>query len=149
MKKFLVSVVISVSFIFNFLGTLPAVFGAEGLEPVAQSQAYQEFLKKPANDLAKMICLLNYFRTAPIMVRFEGIDYTAQAAYPIGLVYLMTNYRNEKPNDWTKRHCYRSIFSNKIIYFKFEDGSLRPARDVILEKFGELEEAQKKQVPQA
>ena len=128
MKKFLVSVVISVSFIFNFLGTLPAVFGAEGLEPVAQSQAYQEFLKKPANDLAKMICLLNYFRTAPIMVRFEGIDYTAQAAYPIGLVYLMTNYRNEKPNDWTKRHCYRSIFSNKIIYFKFEDGSLRPAR---------------------
>lgn len=144
MKKFLASVVLSISFILVFWGTVPSALGVEGLEPVAQSQSYQEFLKKPPNDLAKMICLLNYFRTAPVMVRFEGIDYTAQAAYPFGLVYLMTNYRNEKPNDWAKKHCYRSIFSNKIIYFKFEDGSLRPARDVILEKFIELEDAQKK-----
>jgi hypothetical protein len=149
MKKFLVGVILAASFSFCFLGTVPAVLGAEGLEPVAQSKAYQEFLKKPANDLAKMVCLLNYFRTAPVMVRFEGIDYTAQAAYPFGLVYLMTNYRNEKPDAWARKHCYRSIFTNKIIYFKFEDGSLRPARDVILEKFVELEEAQKQQVPKS
>ncbi|MFA7255871.1 MAG: hypothetical protein WC133_07270 [Candidatus Omnitrophota bacterium] len=127
---------------------VPAVFGAEGLEPVAQSQAYQEFLKKPANDFSKMICLLEYFRTAPILVQFEGIDYTPQIAYPIGLVYLMTNYRNEKPEEWAKRHCYRSIFNNKIIYLKFQDGSARPARDVIIEKYHELEEAQEKRASQ-
>ncbi len=144
MKKFFVSVVLFGSFCFVFMGTVPAVFGGEGLEPVEQSQAYQEFLKKPGNDLAKMICLLNYFRTAPVVVRFEGVDYTAQAAYPFGLVYLMTNYRNEKPDDWAKRHCYRSLFSNSIIFFKFQDGSSRPARDVILEKYYELEGAQRK-----
>ena len=144
MKKILVSVVISISLYFVFSGAVPAVLGAEGLRPVEQSQAYQEFLKKPENDLSRMICLLNYLRDEPIMVRYEGIDYTAQAAYPFGLVYLMTNYHNENPEDWAKKHCYRSLFSNSIILFKFQDGSSRPARDVILEKYHELEAAQKK-----
>ena len=144
MKKFLVSVVLVVSFSLISFGTVPLVFGAEGLQPVEQSQAYQEFLKKPANDFSKMICLLNYFRTAPVMVQFDGIDYTAEAAYPFGLVYLMTNYRNEQPEQWAKKHCYRSLFGNNIIFFKFQDGSSRPARDVIIEKYHELEEAQKK-----
>ena len=144
MKKFLVSVVLSISLSFVFLGTVPALLGAEGLEPVEQSQAYQEFLKKPGNDLAKMICLLNYFRTAPITVQFDGIDYTAQAAYPFGLVYLMTHYRNEDPEQWAKKHCYRSLFGDNIIFFKFQDGSSRAARDVILEKYHELQEAQQK-----
>ncbi|MFH1800466.1 MAG: hypothetical protein ABH891_06450 [Candidatus Omnitrophota bacterium] len=141
MRKFLSGVVLSFSLSIVFLGVVPIVLGADGLEPVAQSQAFEEFLKKPGNDLSKMICLLNYFRTAPIVVRFEGIDYTAQAAYPFGLVYLMTNYRNEKPEDWARKHCYRSLFGNNIILFKFQDGSFRPARDVILEKYQEFEEA--------
>ncbi len=148
MKKFFGVVVLSVVFSFVSLGTVSAVLGAEGLEPVAQSQAYQEFLKKPGNDLSKMVCLLNYFRTAPIVVRFEGIDYLAQVAYPFGLVYLMTNYRNEKPEDWARKHCYRSLFGNSIIFFKFQDGSSRPARDVIIEKFYELEEAQQNRASQ-
>ena len=144
MKKFLSGVVLSFSLSAVFFGMVPAVLSAEGLEPVAQSAAFQEFLKKPENDLSKMVCLLNYFRTSPIVVRFEGIDYTAQAAYPFGLVYLMTNYHNEKPEDWARKHCYRSLFGNNIIFFKFQDGSSRPARDVILEKYHELEEAQRK-----
>lgn len=150
MKKFLVNVVLSVFFSMVFLEMVPAVLGAEGLQPVEQSQAYQEFLKKPANNnLAKMICLLNYFRTEPIVVQFDGTDYTAQAAYPFGLVYLMTNYHNEQPEQWARRHCYRSLFGNNIIFFKFQDGTSRPARDVILEKYHELEEAQRKWVSQA
>jgi hypothetical protein len=144
MKKFLVGAVLSVSFSFIFPGTVPAVLGADGLEPVAQSQAYQEFLKKPGNDLAKMVCLLNYFRTAPIVVQYDGIDYPAQIAYPFGLVYLMTNYRNEQPERWARKNCYRTLFGNNIIFFKFQDGSSRPARDVILEKYHELEEVQRK-----
>jgi len=114
------------------------------LEPVGESQAYQEYLKRSPNDFSKMICLLNYFRTAPAMVQFEGSEYTTEFAYPFGLVYLMTNYRGEKPAHWARKHCYRSIFTNKVIYLKFQDGSTRPARDVILEKFEELEEADKK-----
>ena len=146
MKKFLVSVVLSISLSAVFLGTVPAALSAEGLEPVAKSQAYQEFLKKPDNDLAKMICILNYFRDAPITVWYEGIEYTTQLAYPVGLVYLMTNYHNENPEQWAKKHCYRSLSGNNIILMKFQDGTSRPVRDVIIEKYHELEEAQRKQV---
>jgi hypothetical protein len=149
MKRFFAGAFLSVFFSGALLWVVPAVLGADGLEPVAQSQAYQEFLKKPGNDLSKMICLLNYLRTAPIVVQYDGIDYTAQAAYPFGLVYLMTNYHNEKPEQWAKRHCYRSLFGNNVILFKFKDGSSRPARDVIIEKYHELEEAQKQWVSQA
>jgi hypothetical protein len=144
MKKFLADVVLPVSLSFVLLGTATVVWGADGLEPVAKSQAYQEFLKKPANDLAKMICILNYFRTAPVVVQYDGIDYPAQVAYPVGLVYLMTNYHNEQPEQWARKHCYRTLFGNNIIFLKFQDGSSRPARDVIIEKYHELEEAQQK-----
>jgi hypothetical protein len=149
MKKFFVGAVLFISFSLVFWGMASAVSGAEGLEPVEQSQAYQEFLKKPGSDLSKMICLLNYFRTAPVIVQFEGTDYTAQAAYPFGLVYLMTNYRNEQPEQWARKHCYRSLFGNNIIFFKFQDGSSRPARDVIIEKYHELEEALQKRASQS
>lgn len=149
MKKSLASVVLSLSVCFIFLGSVHTVWGAEGLEPLAQSTAYQEFLKKPGTDLAKMICVLNYFRTAPVVVQYDGIDYTAEAAYPVGLVYLMTNYRNEQPEEWAKKHCYRTLFGNNIIFFRFQDGSSRPARDVIIEKYHELEEALRKQAPKA
>lgn len=149
MKKFLANVVLSLSVCFIFLGSVHTVWSAEGLEPLAQSTAYQEFLKKPGNDLAKMICILNYFRTAPVVVQYDGIDYTAEAAYPVGLVYLMTNYRGEQPEEWAKKHCYRTLFNNNIIFFRFQDGSSRPARDVIIEKYHELEEALRKQAPKA
>jgi hypothetical protein len=141
MKKFLNGVFFSFFFSVVFSGVVPTVWGAEGLEPVAQSKAFEEFLKKPENDLAKMICILNYLGAAPVVVRYDGIDYTAQAAYPFGLVYLMTNYHNENPEAWARKHCYRSLFGNNIILLKFQDGSFRPARDVILEKYHELEKA--------
>jgi hypothetical protein len=144
MKKFWVGGILFFSFALAG-GPVPAVWAAEGLPPLETSQAYQDFLKKPSSDLSKMICILNYFRTTPLMVQYDGIDYTVQFAYPYGLVYLMTNYRNESPEEWAKKHCYRSLFGNNIIFFKFEDGSYRPARDVIIEKFHELEEVLKKQ----
>ncbi len=149
MKRFWINGILLIVLGFIFCGGVPAASGAEGLQPMGESQAFQDFLKKPANDFSEMICLLNYFRTAPVIVQFEGIDYTPEFAYPFGLVYLMTNYRNEKPEHWARKHCYRSIFTNKIIYFKFRDGSSRPARDVIIEKFHELEEAEPKRASKA
>ena len=149
MRKFLSGVVFSFFLSIVFFGVIPTVLGADGLEPVAQSQAFEEFLKKPANDLSKMICILNYLGAAPIVVRYDGIDYTAQAAYPFGLVYLMTNYHNENPEAWARKHCYRSLFGNNIILFKFQNGSFRPARDVILEKYKELEKALRERASRA
>ena len=144
MKKFCIIGILSLSVNLVFFGMASAVPGTEGLQPMAQSQAFQDFLKKPVNNFSKLVCVLNYMRTVPFMVQYDGIDYTAEAAYPFGLVYLMTNYHNEDPEHWAKKHCYRSLFSNAVILFKFQDGSSRPARDVILEKYRELEAAQRK-----
>lgn len=149
MKKFFVMAGLIISASFVFCGKVPAVSGAEVLPPIAESQAYKDFLKKPGNDLAKMICVLNYFRNAPVMVQYEGVDYLPQVAYPFGLVYLMTNYRNENPEEWVRKTSYRSLANNSIIYFKFKDGSYRPMRDVLIEKLKELEEALDKQASKA
>ena len=149
MKHFWISSVFFLLLVFVFWGGSSAALGAEKLQPLAESPAYQDFLKKPVNDFSKMVCVLNYFRTAPLMVQYEGIDYTVEFAYPFGLAYLMTNYHNEDPEAWAKKHCYRSLFSNSIIYFKFKDGSYRPVRDVIIEKFHELQAAQGKMAAKA
>ena len=149
MKRFWVSGILFVSFSLVFCGVAPAALGTEGLQPMAESQAFQDFLKKPANNFSKLVCLLNYLRTAPVMVQYEGSDYSMQIAYPLGLAYLMTNYRNENPEQWVRKNSYRSLFRNQIIYFKLPNGSYVPARDVLTEKIHELDAARPVQPPKA
>jgi len=118
--------------------------GDNGLAPFEQSEAYQQYLKKPQNNLSKLLCGLDYFRTAPVVVRFDDVDYPVQFAYPLGLAYLLTHYHDEDPILWIKKNCYRSPTADKIIYFKFSDGSFRPARDVFIETFKLLDKTQQK-----
>ncbi len=118
--------------------------GDDGLPPFEQSEAYQQYLKQPPSNLAKLLCGLNYFRSAPVMVRYDDIDYSVQFAYPLGLAYLLTHYHDENPVRWIKKHCYRSPTADKIMYFKFPDGSYRPVREVFINTHRLLENAQKK-----
>ncbi len=149
MKKFCIIGILSLSVNLVFFGMASAVPGTEGLQPMAQSQAFQDFLKKPVNNFSKLVCVLNYMRTVPFMVQYDGIDYAMQIAYPVALAYLMTNYHNEDPEAWVRKNTYRSLFHNQIIYFKLQNGRYVPVRDVLLEKFHELEAARKAQAPKA
>jgi hypothetical protein len=149
MKKFWIGGFLLVSFSFVFCGKIPAAMGTEGLQPIGKSQAFQDFLKKPANNFSKLVCILNFMRTTPVKVQYEGIDYSIESAYPIGLVYLMTNYHDEDPEQWVRKNSYRSLFKNQIIYLKLPNGSYVPARDVLIEKFHELEAARRAQAPTA
>jgi hypothetical protein len=149
MKRFWISSILLMSFSLVFCGKVPTALGTEGLQPLEQSQAFQDFLKKPANNFSKLVCVLNYMRTAPVKVQYEGIDYAIEGAYSIGLVYLMTNYHNENPEQWIRKNSYRSLFKNQIIYIKLPNGRYVPARDVLLEKFRELEAALTAQAPKA
>lgn len=144
----------SVVIIFLFFSPMvfDAAFGSEEaseqtlslLEPVGQSAAFQEYLNKPKSNLAKLLFGLNYFRNAPVMVQYDGVEYAPQFAYPLGLAYLLTRYHGEKPESWIRKHCYRSPTANKIIYFKFSDGNFRPVRDVFIETYEALEKAEQK-----
>jgi hypothetical protein len=149
MKKFWLGGILLVLSSFVFFGKAPAALGTEGLQPIGQSRAFQDFLKKPANNFSKLVCILNYMRTTPVKIQYEGIDYSVEGAYQVALVYLMTNYRNENPEQWVRKNSYRSLFKNQIIYLKLPNGSYVPARDVLIEKFYELEAARQTQAPKA
>lgn len=130
---------------FLLLSGAGLAFADDGLPPFEQSEAYQQYLKKPQTNLAKLLCGLNYFRTAPVMIRYDDVDYTPQFTYPLGLAYLLSHYHNEEPVRWIKKNCYRSPTADKIMYFKFPDGSYRPVREVFINTLRLLEEAPKKQ----
>ena len=124
------------------LGAASQICG-DDLPPIQESKAYHDFLKQPITPLSKGVCILNYFRDLPLIVQYDGVDYPMLVAYPIGMAYFLTNYKGEDPRHWIKKTCYRSLQNNNIIYFKFQDGRFRPARDVLLEKMDELDKALK------
>ena len=127
-----------------FPGTGRAALNADGLRPVDESPSFQDYLKKPPSNLSQLIFALDYFRNEPVMVRFDDVDYPILFAYPLGLVYLLTYYKNEAPEAWIKKNCYRSPTANKIMYFKYPDGSYRQVRETALQLLQELEVAQEK-----
>ena len=61
MKRLWISAIFLVSVSLLFCGMTPAALGKDGLQPMAESQAFQDFLKKPANNFSKLVCILNYF----------------------------------------------------------------------------------------
>ncbi len=127
-----------------FPGVGSTAVNADGLRPVEESQSFQDYLKKPQNNLSKLIFALDYFRNEPVMVRFDEVDYPVLFAYPLGLVYLLTYYKNEEPEAWIRKNCYRSPTANKVMYFKYPDGSYRQVRETALQLLQELEAAQEK-----
>ncbi len=118
--------------------------GVDELPLLETSEAFEQYLKKPRTNLAKLLFGLNYFRTAPVMVRYDDVDYSPQFAYPLGLAYLLTHYRNEDPERWIKKNCYRSPTADKIMYFKFPDGNYYPVREVFIKTLCSLNEAESK-----
>ena len=110
-------------------------------EAIRDTPAYKQFAKKPQNDFAKLIFLMNYYRNAAFTIVFDGADYTPQFAFPFAQVYLFTHYNNESAAKWIKQHCYRSPFNQNIIYLRFPSGRYDPARDVILRDLAQLEKA--------
>lgn len=145
MKQKLLSKAILAVFLFSVLVSLGAAKAVkDDLPPLEQSDAYKDFLKKPTTNVSKGMCILNYFRNLPVSVQYDGVDYPALVAYPIGVAYFLTNYHNEDPRHWVKKNCYRSLQNNNIIYFKFSDGRFRPVRDVFLEKLDEVDKALQK-----
>lgn len=116
----------------------------DGFPPIEQSEAYQEYLRTPQNHLAKLLFGLKYFKTLPLILKYDDGEYPMQFCYPIGLAYLMMNYHDEDPVKWIRKHCYRSLIGNKIMYFKFTDGSYRSVRDVFTEFYHTLEKIQQR-----
>ena len=125
-----------------FLGAvffLSLVPGVRAQEPIRETEAYRQFTKKPQNDFSKIIFLMNYYRTAPFTIVFDGSDFTPDFAFPFAQIYLFIHYKGEKAAPWIKKNCYRSPVGQNIIYLRFPSGKYKPAKEVILRDLAQLE----------
>ena len=67
--------------------------------PVRESAAFEQYLKKPKGEFAKLVCLLNYYRTGDFTVRFDGFDYTPSFAFPHAKAWLSRTTTRKMPRN--------------------------------------------------
>ncbi len=108
------------------------------LEPMQESAAFKKYQNRTANELSKLIYLLDRFNTAQTEIQIDGNVYTAEKAFPYGKGYLAKNYKKENAADWLREHCYRTKDANEIIYIRAEGDKFRPFRDVLIEELDRL-----------
>lgn len=128
------------------LGSLmPAVLwaGTTDTRPAfCDTEAYRQLVKKPkVDEFSKMVFLMNHYRTAPFTIVYEGSDYKPDFVFPFAQIYLFTHYRQEKAAKWAKKHCYRSLIKQEIIYVRYPDGKYETARELTLRDLAQLERA--------
>ncbi len=126
--------------ILNFLVLMictTAIY-AQGLGEFKTSDAYKSYLKRPKNELSKLIYLLDRFNAPGVEIKLDGNIYTTDKAFPYSKGYLSKNYKKEKAEDWIRAHCYRSREKNDVLYMRVGDEKFEPVRDVLIRELGQL-----------
>lgn len=109
------------------------------LPPAEQSAAYKAYKNQPKSEMAKINYLFTRFSKAQLTVIYDGYEYEMPEAMKTAKGYFFKKYKKEPAEYWIKNYCYKTDSGN-IIMFKGKDGSMKPARDIIL---GELAALQK------
>lgn len=120
-----------------------SVFSATELSPsnIHQTPAYQQYERRPKNELSKLIYLMDYFKVQNVLVNYDGYDYDSEKAARVAKNYVAKNFKSgDKAEKWLKIHTYRSQPRGNVIYFKYPDGKRKPMRDVLLKELEILEE---------
>jgi len=111
----------------------------EPLRSPKESQAYQRYHLRPKTELSRLLYLMDRFVGTPIQVIYNGNAYDADRAVKYARGYIARHYQNENVELWIQRNTYRSNPEGRIIYFRYPDGSRRPARDALLEELDKLD----------
>jgi hypothetical protein len=107
------------------------------LPPVKESTAYKAYRNQPKTEMAKINYLFSRFAQADLTVIYDGYEYEMQEAMRLAKSYFFKRYKKEPAEYWIKNYCYKTDSGN-IIMFKGKDGSMKPARDTILEELALL-----------
>ena len=133
LMKFVVFIFISLT----LAGQAEQAAQTDNLFPASEdSLALKHYLHGPRSELAKLLYLMDRFRTTEFAVVYNGNTYDAPTAVKFARQYLAKNYGQEKAENWIQAHAYRVNGSGPVILVKFTNGKPRPLRDVLL---GELE----------
>lgn len=107
------------------------------------SEAYKHYASGPRNELAKLICVLDFFKNRKLKIVVDGHEYEAYSTLKGSKSDLMAGYRNEKADYFIREYFYRSD-AGDIMYLKFSNGELLPLRDFLLDQIAKIEELSKR-----
>lgn len=84
-------------------------------------------------ELAKILQVMDHYKTANIEVIYDGKTLTAAEMFQRAKQYVLSHYeKGRTAEEFVSEYCYRSE-KGEIIYFKYADGTTRLMRDVFLE----------------
>ena len=112
--------------------------------PLAESEAFEQYLKRPQNELSKLLYLIDRFGDTDIEILYENIYYKAVFVSRTVRVFLAIHYQGETAERWIKQWCTTSIPSGKPVWAKLPDGSFKLARELFLEELDFLADTVKK-----
>jgi hypothetical protein len=126
---------------FFIIGTRAAAAFDLTLPPVKESEAYRKFLKRPKNELSKLLYLIDRYKDTKIKVIYDGFHYDAAHTARVTKKFLFGNYKNESALHWINAYCHRTDPRGNLILVKTPDGDVREARDLLLAELEILEKA--------
>ena len=111
-----------------------AIAGMEAvLPPFQETPAYQQYQKRPKSELSKILYLMDRFKSAPLIVIYDRVEYESNVALKHAKSYVSKHYHREDAASWIRENAYRSS-SGGVIYVKYPDGEKRALRDVLIEE---------------
>ena len=136
MKRKTAFILLFLSLIFS--QSLHAVGPTVGLMPYQDSSAYQQYQKRPKNDLSKILYLMDRFKGAPLKVIYDQTEYETGVALQYARDYVAKHYHKENAVNWVRENAYRSV-GGSVIYVKYPDGKKRELREALVEELKQIE----------
>jgi hypothetical protein len=133
MRKLIVAALFFTALFFSPTKEIAA--SEEVLPPAEESEAFRQYLRRPRIELAKLIYLMDRFRSSDFEVIYDGNTYDVGTAVNYAKGYIAEHHkRDEKADHWVKVHAYRSDPGGKIIYAKASNGKRYIVRDLLLKE---------------
>ncbi len=118
----------------------PAAPGLQIPDPIMQSRALQRFQNRPLSELSKLLYLVDRLGETDVQIVYEKNTYYSKLVLPVARWYVSQHYdKKDSAEDWLSKWCYRSLGSGEPVWVKYKDGSLRSARDLLLEELDQLD----------
>ncbi len=123
----------------SFLGRFAnAEAGAPAFSYQVNPRAIQQYTLRPASELSKILYLLDLFKGSKVFIVYDGVEYDYKTALKYSRKYIARNYKNEKAEKWILKNASKSAQTNKPIYVKSVEASLKPLSEILVEELKNL-----------
>ena len=141
------SVIAAVAALQMIVGTPQLLAAEDGLTPLKESTAYQQYKMRPLSDHSELIFLIDRFADSDIEIVYDGHYYSAAFVGRIARWFLSRHYKKEAAEKWVMTWCNTSVVTGNLIWTKLPGGKFRLAREVLLSELKalhELEDSERK-----